>query len=639
MLPAPLELVGAADGGDAGQGSSPFEVPIGTTGQRIELLASAIAWLGCIAFLVWWWCQAWHWPDTTGLVLYSAIVGFELFEQAIWVLSLLRTRRPNSAVELPSARVAMVVTKAPSEPWPMVRATLEAMLSQSFPRPYQVWLADEHPSHEAYEWCERNGVLVSTRMGIEAYHRSSWPRRTRCKEGNLAYFYDTFGYEGYDLVVQLDADHVPSPSYLRHMISPFVDPSVGYVAAPSLCDSNADESWAARGRLYAEATFHGGQQLGVAGRFAPTCIGSHYAVRTRALAQIGGLGPELAEDFSTTLLMNAGGWRGMFAVDAIAHGAGPECLADCVRQEFQWARSLMVIMLRHTGAWRDLRLGAKLRLGWSQLWYPLLALVQLTWVAIPVISVLSHRPLMNTTIPGFYLHVFAPLAGVYVLVTWCRRRDLLRPLDGSPFQWEAMLFQFIRWPWAALGCAAAIVDCVTGREFNFKVTPKGADAPRTLHAVTLVPYLVLAAVSLAPALLVVDAGPASGYYVWCVINGAVYALVALAAIALHVRENASTPPRRGWWRQLQVVSPSGLLCVIALALSAVGCGVLRLPQVEAVLRAPGLTSAGPSPPTAQSVRASHGVSAASTGSVPRYVGAAHARAGGTLTLEWVGERR
>ncbi len=86
------------------------------------------------------------------------------------------------------------------------------------------------------------------------------------------------------------------------------------------------------------------------GGWARTCIGSHYAVRTSALKQIGGLGPELAEDHSTTLLMNAGGWRGVHAVDAIAHGLGPETFADLAVQEFQWSRSLVTILLQYTPA-------------------------------------------------------------------------------------------------------------------------------------------------------------------------------------------------------------------------------------------------------------------------------------------------
>ncbi len=52
--------------------------------------------------------------------------------------------------------------------------------------------------------------------------------------------------------------------------------------------------------MYREATFHGPFQLGYSDGYAPLCIGSHYAVRTAAIREIGGIGPELAEDFSTS---------------------------------------------------------------------------------------------------------------------------------------------------------------------------------------------------------------------------------------------------------------------------------------------------------------------------------------------------
>ena len=188
-----------------------------------------------------------------------------------WLLFFLnRARRPNPALPVPDGRVAMVVTKAPSEPWQVVRHTLEAMLAQNFPRPYDVWLADEDPSPATRAWCAEHGVQVSCRKGVPGYNNPTWPRREKCKEGNLAYFYEVMGgYAKYDFVAQLDADHVPSPTYLIEMMRPFADPSVGYVAAPSVCDANANESWAARGRLYAEAALHGALQAGYSADFAP----------------------------------------------------------------------------------------------------------------------------------------------------------------------------------------------------------------------------------------------------------------------------------------------------------------------------------------------------------------------------------
>lgn len=71
-------------------------------------------------------------------------------------------------------------------------------------------------------------------------------------------------------------------------------------------------------------------------------------MRTPTLKAIGGLGPELAEDHSTTLKMNAGGWGGVCQPDAIAHVDGPETCLDAMLQEFHWPRSLMLILLQLT---------------------------------------------------------------------------------------------------------------------------------------------------------------------------------------------------------------------------------------------------------------------------------------------------
>ena len=113
-----------------------------------------------------------------------------------------------------------------------------------------------------------------------------------------------------------------APVNLRQMLLAFHDPKVGYVSAPGMCDLNAKKSWTARGRLTLECHFHGSLQAGYNRGFVPMCIGSHYAVRTKALKEIGGLGPELAEDHSTTFLMTVHGWIGIHSIDAEAHVRG-----------------------------------------------------------------------------------------------------------------------------------------------------------------------------------------------------------------------------------------------------------------------------------------------------------------------------
>lgn len=301
--------------------------------QKLVFYILITIWFISLCIFWNWWLQSDHFVTGISMFINSLLLGFITLTPGYYFYFVSKMQRPNRRTPIPiDWKVAMVVTKAPSEPWSVVQTTLEAMLAQ--PYPHDTWLADEDPQPETVKWCKAHGVSISTRKGIAEYHRPTWPRRTKCKEGNLAYFYDTVGYENYDFVVQLDADHVPAESYLRNMILPFKDPEVGYVAAPSICDTNAAESWIARARLYAEAPWHGPQQAGYNNGWAPTCIGSHYAVRTLALKGIGGLGPELAEDHTTTLMMNANGWKGVFAFDAEAHGDGPACFSDFLVQEF-----------------------------------------------------------------------------------------------------------------------------------------------------------------------------------------------------------------------------------------------------------------------------------------------------------------
>ena len=525
-------------------------VPALSVGHRAALILTSGLWLASAVFFWLWWLQPGYQTTVGGLVVNSAVLAFDLIVLPLWFFFfVLRMRRPDPALEVPRLRTAIIVTKAPSEPWELVRTTLEAMLLQDFPYPYDVWLADEQLTDEAIDWCALHGVRMSTREGVPEYHNQSWPRRTKCKEGNLAFFYDHWGYREYDVVAQLDADHIPAPDYLRRMIAPFSNPRVGYVAAPSICDRNAGDSRSARGRLYSEAVLHGATQAGCNSGYAPSCIGSHYAVRTEALQEAGGLGPELAEDFSTTLILSSHGWQGVFAIDAEAHGNGPDTVADCVTQDFQWARSMMRVLLTVSPRyWKGLGLRRKFKLAGCQLWYPLHTLVMLVMLALPVWAVVAHAPLARVDVGDFYLH-FVPI-GIVMLgaARLLRRYGLLRPADAPVISWEAILFQFVRWPWALVGCAHALWGCVTGREDGFKVTPKRTGGDRPLPTRVLMPYLLLSAGSILPALLVKDAGAARGYYFWALINGAVYLLVTVAVVALHIVENRAHTSRRSMLR-------------------------------------------------------------------------------------------
>jgi cellulose synthase (UDP-forming) len=512
-------------------------VPLMSRAQRAEYLAGVSVWLAALIYFWAWWLDPAHYAGAARYVMATAAVAWVTLLPAYFLAVFYHARIPSGPLRLPpGSRIAMVVTKAPSEPFGVVSATLLGMLAQNVP--HDTWLADEDPSPETINWCNRHGVFVSTREGRVDYHRPHWPRRTRCKEGNLAFFYDHYGYARYDFVAQLDADHVPEAGYLWQMLRPFADSNVGYVSAPSICDSNATQSWSARGRLGTEASMHGALQAGYNGNLAPMCIGSHYAVRTAALKQIGGLGPELAEDHSTTLMMNAFGWRGVHALDAIAHGEGPRTFADLATQEFQWSRSLVTILLQYSPTYVTRMPGRlKFQFLFSQLWYPLFAFFMALMFAMPIIALSSGQIFVNVTYPQFLLH-FAPLSVVLVLLAFrWRSTGSYRPCNAKVLSWESMIFQFARWPWALAGTVAALRDWLTGSAVDFRITPKGNSRVDPLPARVLAPYAGLSVISALPVALVGDPGEARGFYVFALFNTAIYAALLAVIVIQHAREN------------------------------------------------------------------------------------------------------
>ncbi|WP_211517311.1 glycosyltransferase family 2 protein [Geodermatophilus africanus] len=553
------------------------------TRDRVTVGLLTAGWLtALVAFWAWWFRpeRLVTWP---GLVLNSALLLYLAIVPGYFMLAVNRLRGVSSQLPVPDVRVAFVVTKAPSEPWPVARATLEAMLAQDFPGAYDVWLCDEDPSESTAAWCRTRDVRVASRRGVPHYHRPHWPRRTRCKEGNLSWFYDNWGYADYDVVAQLDCDHVPGPTYLAEMVRPFADPAIGYVAAPSICDRNAASSWAARGRLFCEATFHGPFQTGHQRGMAPLSIGSHYAVRTVAVRDIGGVGPELAEDFSTSFLMTSAGWEGAFAHRAEAHGDGPHGFAAMVTQEFQWSRSLVTLLFglvpRHLGrlAWR-----LRARFAFALSFYPLMVTTMALGLLLPPVAAVTGLPWVDADYVDFLLRWASVSVWLLAVTALLRRRGLLRPRQAPLLSWENWLYVLARWPWIGRGVLAAGLQRARPRQVGFAVTPKSRDGLEPLPTRLVLPYLAIT-VGLSTAALVGEVSTrAVGYVFLCLLGSLTYAVVSLAVPLLHAREAA---------RALGVPTSSAVRRTVAVPVTAAVAALVPLgtaialfpPYVTAVL--------------------------------------------------------
>ena len=557
---APAVLSERRQGGD----TRPYTKPVLRGRKRIKYHILAAIWaVAAIWFWIWWLHPDHILPGLRYWIVTIALSWLFILQILLIVVS----RRAVVPCSDPPAnvRVGMIVTKTPSEPFSILRKTLEAMLAQTYP--HDTWLADEDPNPETIAWCKAHGVKVSTRKDQPDYHRPEWPRRTRCKEGNLAYFYDHYGYDDYDFVSQLDADHVPQATYLEEIMRGFGDPEVGYVSAPSICSANAEESWAARTRLHTEAGFHGIFQCGYAGTLTPMCIGSHYAVRTKALKEVGGLGPELAEDHSTTMIMSAGGWKGVHAFDAIAEGDGPASVSDLCTQEFQWSRSLVSLLLFHTPRYfTNLPVRLRYQFILCQMLYPIIAGVMLVFYVVPIAAVLFDLRYANVTYPDFILHFTAPTIAMIAFSINLKRDGFYRPKWGRVWCWEKALFPALQWPWVLWGCMMAVRDRIFGGFVDFRITPKGEAVEVKLPLRVVLPYAFLAAGCFIPVILIDYLRDAAGFFLLTIISGFAYLVVLVVIVTRHIRDN-----KIGWAHAARAVPVQMALVPLltALAVAAV----------------------------------------------------------------------
>ena len=127
--------------------TSPF-VSLCSDRQRAAVLISVTV-LSCSWVYFWaWWILYVHsglftsaWTLSDGLL--SAVWALQTFDTLFAYTLLVRAKTPDTKRTTPCFRVAMIVTRAPSEPFEVVQTTLMAMLDQDYSFSYDVWLADE----------------------------------------------------------------------------------------------------------------------------------------------------------------------------------------------------------------------------------------------------------------------------------------------------------------------------------------------------------------------------------------------------------------------------------------------------------------------------------------------------------------
>jgi cellulose synthase (UDP-forming) len=234
------------------------------------------------------------------------------------------------------------------EPQHVLEATLAgcALLKE----PHTTYVLDDGRRQQVAELAERWGAIWVTR-----------PDNEHAKAGNINH---ALPLTSGDLVLILDADHVPMPDALRLLCEPFRDPEVALVQSPHDFSNHDSIQHYGLGRheqsLFFSVICPGKQRHGAA-----FWCGSGAVIRRSALLEIGGVATEtIAEDFHTTIKLHHAGWKSLYQPRTVVQGLAPHDLASYLLQRDRWARGNLAVFTTPESPLRARRLSRAQRLSY-----------------------------------------------------------------------------------------------------------------------------------------------------------------------------------------------------------------------------------------------------------------------------------
>ena len=506
-----------------------------TRGQRIVFWALSLLWLAVVVRFWAWWLEPSH-RGALGLFLAASIplAYLTTILPSFYWFFVGRMRRPVHMDPAPGRRVALITPCVPShETLDVIADQLRAMTEVRYP--HDSWVLDEGGDPDVERIALELGVRYFTRKGMPLWNQPGPPFQAKTKAGNVNAWLDFVEMEGidYEVFVQLDIDHRPAPEYLDRTLGYFDDPEVAWVQAPSVC-ANLDR-WTARGLAEQDLALQGPLQMGFYGHSqTPFIIGSHTTYRTAAVRAIGGYQPTRAEDHLDTVVLAAHGYRGVYLPEIIAEGDGPDDFGTYLGQQFAWAYSMVQIFLQHTPRLvRRYTPGQAFEFLMAQSWYTLWSLsVAVLWM-LPVVALLTGRPIAHVDLSEYLVYNLAVVLTSTLMWRWSRR--WFQP-KGIGLTWRGVVLEIARWPivlWA-------VVNVLLRIKRPYMITPKGDRAGKPAPGSRLYgPFVTLAGIALvAVGAFVAFAGPAptQGYLALVLFNVLMVLALLVTVLSLEMRD-------------------------------------------------------------------------------------------------------
>lgn len=270
-----------------------------------------------------------------------------------------------------------------NEPLDILEPTIVASLRVWDVR--HVWVLDDGRRDEVRQLCAEIGARYVTRED-----------NRHAKAGNINAALPRIDSE---LILFLDADHVPQRNAIVDMSGYFRDPAVALVQSPHDF-RNRDSAQHTHGTHHEQSLFFEVLMPARERHQAVFWCGSAALIRRSALVEVGGVATEtVSEDLHTSLKLQLKGYTIRYHNDALVTGIAPHTTADYLLQRDRWARGTLAVLTGPQSplfgrGWRPSQ-----RLHYvNNLLYYFLPLQRLLYVGVLVLALLlAWLPIGNVT--------------------------------------------------------------------------------------------------------------------------------------------------------------------------------------------------------------------------------------------------
>ncbi len=305
------------------------QTPLGRFVDRHPQLLRAFAVLALlwgVGYLTW--RIGWS-GEGASPVAYAMLLATEVY--GLWALGTLAwyswTRRAGERPPTTPGRKVDVYVCTYDEPIEVVAATLAGCRALTYP--HTTYLLDDGRRPEMEELAGVAGARYLTR-----------PDNSHAKAGNINAALPRTGGE---LVLMLDADHVPMPDMLDATVGYFDDERVALVQSPHDFFNHDSVQHYVVGR-HEQSLFYRVVCPGKDRHGAAYWCGSAALLRRGALLEIGGVATEtIAEDFHTTIRLLRHGWTSHYHDEVLVQGLAPHDLDGYLLQRDRWARGNLAV--------------------------------------------------------------------------------------------------------------------------------------------------------------------------------------------------------------------------------------------------------------------------------------------------------